>query len=152
MVPRLLAAALASGLSANIGKLLVARQRPYYWVEQGTGLRQQFLGWLPVGGNPSWEQSFPSGHTAAAFGLALGLSALYPRGRVMFLTTAALVAVQRVIFDAHYVSDVLTSCGLAWLIVRCLFFVPAAARFFDKIERVAEPAAQDPSQTVRRAA
>lgn len=152
MVPRLLAAALASGLSANVGKLLIARQRPYYWVDQGTGLSSQFLGWLPLGSNPSLEQSFPSGHTAAAFGLALGLSTLYPHGRALFLTTAALVGVQRVIFDAHYVSDVLTSCGLAWLIVRSLFCVPAAARFFGRIERTAEPPGEESSPRVRRAA
>jgi membrane-associated phospholipid phosphatase len=151
-VPRLLAAALASGLSANLGKLLVARQRPYYWVEQGTGLSKQFLGWLPFGSNPSLEQSFPSGHTAAAFGLALGLSTLYPQGRVLFLTTAALVGVQRVIFDAHYVSDVLTSCGLAWLIVRTLFCAPAAVRFFARIERPAAPPGEEVPPAVRRAA
>lgn len=152
MVPRLAAAALASGLSANVGKLLVARMRPYYWIDQGTGLSNQFLGWLPLGSNPSLEQSFPSGHTAAAFGLALGLSSLYPQGRALFLTTAALVAVQRVMFDAHYVSDVLTSCGLAWLIVRSLFCLPVAARFFGKIEQAGEPPVADSSPAVRRAA
>lgn len=134
MLPRLLAAA-GAGMLANVGKLLVARQRPYYWADQGTGLATQFVEWLPFGGNGSIMQSFPSGHTATAVGLALGLSAMYPAGRVFFLTMGGLVAVQRVVFDAHYVSDVLAASALAWVVVRGLFCTPSVAQFFDRLER-----------------
>jgi membrane-associated phospholipid phosphatase len=71
--------------------------------------------------------------------LALGLSALYPRGRLLFLTTAALVAAERVVFCAHYVSDVLAGAGLAWLVVSGLFRNRRLAGPFERLERRESP-------------
>lgn len=50
--------------------------------------------------------SFPSGHAAAAAGLAAALGWKYPRGRPAFAALAVLSAAQRVASSAHYPSDV----------------------------------------------
>jgi membrane-associated phospholipid phosphatase len=134
-LPRLLAAAFGSGLAANVVKLLVARRRPFAWVDAvGNTLPNQFVEWFPLGLNSGAEQSFPSAHTASAVGLALGLAAAYPRGRVFFLSIAALVALQRTVFCSHYASDVLAGAGLAWLFVLGLFRIPVVDRCFRRIE------------------
>jgi len=49
--------------------------------------------------------SFPSGHTATACALAWCLSRMYPDGRFVFWSFAALVAAQRLFAQAHYLSD-----------------------------------------------
>jgi membrane-associated phospholipid phosphatase len=56
--------------------------------------------------------SFPSGHGAHAFALALPLALLFPRWRAPLLGMAAFVAVARVAVNDHYPSDVLA--GMAW--------------------------------------
>jgi membrane-associated phospholipid phosphatase len=68
-----------------------------------------------------WElQSFPSGHTATAVGLALALSSLYPGGRRLFALLAVLAASQRVLFDAHFLSDTLVAAGIACFVAAFL--------------------------------
>lgn len=59
--------------------------------------------------------SLPSNHTAAAFALAAVLSYLYPRVRPLVLCIAVGVGVCRVMFDAHYVSDVIMGAGLGYV-------------------------------------
>ena len=66
-------------------------------------------------------QSYPSGHTASAFVLAIGLAIVFPRGRYLFLLFAFLSGAQRIGFAAHYLSDV---CGGAIVaLVCCTIFV-----------------------------
>lgn len=144
-MPRLIACAVGAGLMADVVKLTIARLRPWAWIDQAGGtLPSQFVRWFPLGTNTSMDQSFPSAHTAAAFGLALGLSALYPRGRWLFLATAALVAAERVVFSAHYASDVLAGAGLAWLVVLGLFRNRRIAGLFDRFERSEPPRRSSP--------
>ena len=82
-IPRILAAALGSGIAANVFKLFLGRTRPLHFDLDGRGL-ESFTDWLPMLGNHSWNQSFPSSHTAVAAGLAVVLAAFYPRGRWLF--------------------------------------------------------------------
>lgn len=140
LMPRLIACGCGAGLAADVVKLTIARLRPWAWIDQSGGtLPSQFVRWFPLGTNTSMDQSFPSAHTAAAFGLALGLSALYPRGRRLFLTTAALVAAERVVFSAHYASDVLAGAGLAWVFVSALFRWRRIAGVFERYEQRESP-------------
>lgn len=110
-----LACALLSGLAANGMKLLVARTRPRGFDFTGD-VWTTFGPWLPETGA---RQSFPSGHTATAAGLALALMVLYPRGRRVFALLAVLVACQRIECGAHYLSDVLCSAAVGCLVVAC---------------------------------
>jgi undecaprenyl-diphosphatase len=51
--------------------------------------------------------SFPSGHTAASVAAAVALSRMWPAGRVVWWTLAALMAYSRVYLGHHYPLDVM---------------------------------------------
>ena len=72
-------------------------------------------------------ESFPSGHTAVAFGLAFALARLDPRWRWPALMFAIAVGASRVVLRAHYPGDVLGGALVALLTVRLL--TVASARF-----------------------
>ena len=102
------AGVLSAGLYANLIKLTLARSRPHAW--NGENIYASFQGWFP--GKLEYAlQSFPSGHTATAFGLAVGLSWQFPTAAPMFYFFATLTALQRMHGQAHFLSDVL--CGAA---------------------------------------
>ena len=95
-----LGASILTGVIATVMKVMIHRNRPYYLVAE-TG--DQSLS-EAVFNNAT--QSFPSGHTAAAFALAVALSVLYPRGAKVFFAFAVVTGLQRVFAQAHYPSDV----------------------------------------------
>jgi undecaprenyl-diphosphatase len=86
----------------------------------------------------SWQHkyaSLPSGHSAAAFGLAVAVGALWPKLRVPVWTFAAVIGVSRVVIQAHFVSDVVTAAFVGgfgailvrnWFAARGLAFFPRA--------------------------
>jgi membrane-associated phospholipid phosphatase len=151
MLPRLACASWGSGIVANLVKLCVTRQRPYRWLDVGSGgIGEQFGGWFPLAGNQSMNQSFPSAHTATAVGLAFGLAALYPRGGKLFGLLAGLVAFQRFAGDMHFVSDTLFASGLAMLTCLALYRLPICVRTFERFEAGADGEAG--SSVMRRAA
>jgi membrane-associated phospholipid phosphatase len=138
-VPRMLAAAYLAGLFANIGKMLVARVRPRFF--KGEAITESFVGWLPIVFEPSGKfefgfkiQSFPSGHTATAVGMAVGLSLVYPRGSWLFFTFAALAAAQRIDVNAHYLSDTTAAAAVAFLAAALIADARRLGRWFDRIE------------------
>lgn len=102
-------------------------------------------------------QSFPSGHTATAVGLAVGLSLRFPRGAWYFSLLAILAAWQRIDSQAHFPSDTLAAAGIAlwcgallscwWPGVSHVGSPPADPRRIDgATEETAElPAADQPS-------
>ena len=108
--PLLLAivATLIAGGAATGLKLAIGRERPY--LTEG----------VSVWRGPHWprahqpDSSLPSGHTAAAFALALALSRLYPPARGVFLTFAAACGASRALSGKHYLSDVLVGAWLGW--------------------------------------
>jgi membrane-associated phospholipid phosphatase len=104
-----------SSFAANGGKMLIARTRPRDFNFAGN-VCTTFAGWLPP---TNVRQSFPSGHAAAAAGLALALLPLYPNGRRLFPLLAVLVAASRVECGAHYLSDVLCGAAVSCLTVAC---------------------------------
>ncbi|MBS0204958.1 MAG: phosphatase PAP2 family protein [Planctomycetes bacterium] len=113
--PQLLAGSLGAGLIANLLKLLVIRHRPRDIAVLPDSVFETFGGlWSKSGGNAA--QSFPSAHTATAVGLAVMLSAYYPRGRWYFVTMATLVGIQRLECSAHFPSDVLAGATVGWCI------------------------------------
>jgi len=89
---------IASGIITPALKLAVGRSRPNK-TAQDTDVFQPFSG----------EQSFPSGHTTQAFGVASVLAWSYPDQPVigaLAFTVAAGVGLSRINDDNHYASDV----------------------------------------------
>jgi membrane-associated phospholipid phosphatase len=149
-LPRVLACALVSGLTADGVKMLIARARPSDFDFSG-GVWATFGAWFPLTGAGSSGQSFPSAHTATAVGFALGLSWLYPRARYLFPLIAALVACQRVESRAHFLSDVLCGAAIGYLAATALLKVGPLPRCFDFWEHRWKSAAGDKRDTTSAA-
>ena len=111
-------ATLGGGLLANIVKLLVQRTRPRAFDLSDGTVWETFGGWIQKNLSSN-NQSFPSGHTASAFGLAVILAAWYPRGRWLFITVAALVGMHRIQHLAHFPSDVCAGVAAGWFVAAC---------------------------------
>lgn len=92
-----------SGIMANIIKVIIGRYRPEMFFEQGLyGIN--FLNFSLFNFSHGLT-SFPSGHTATTFSLALALSLFFPRTRILLFCFALLVGASRVIITSHYLSD-----------------------------------------------
>ncbi len=140
-VLRIGACAFGAGLAANLGKFSVARWRPHQ-LSVGN-VWDSFCGWFPaLNGRPagvgdaSEIQSFPSGHTATAVGLAVGLTYFYPQGRWLFVFFAVLAALQRIESGAHYPSDTLAAAALACLTSGLCVDPRVLGKWFDRFEHV----------------
>lgn len=83
--------------------------------------------------------SFPSGHAALAFATATCLARTLPKWTAVFFLIACAVATERVLENAHYVSDVVAGAGLGMLCgwIACRL----SARWFTR----ESPASQLPS-------
>lgn len=115
------------GIVATAGKLLIGRPRPKYNdPERFVGP----LGMYPVdqkSGPPilahAWDLgksissdlwSMPSSHTAFAAGVASFLATLYPKLKWLMLALACIVGCGRLLFDAHYPTDVIVGGIIGW--------------------------------------
>ena len=132
-VPRIMAASLGAGLTADIVKLMIVRTRPCQFTFQGD-VWDTFGGFFPLISAGSGGQSFPSAHTATAVGLAAVLSRLYPRGRGLFVVLAVLVACQRVQGGAHYVSDTLAGAAVGCLVAAACLHRGLLGAWFTRYE------------------
>ncbi len=113
----MLASTLA-GVVANASRLTTGRTRPREKIEQGFyGLRHDEE-WL-IG--KSGFNSFPSGHTATAFGLAGVIFFASPLVGIVAIAGAALVAWSSIIIGAHHPSDVTVSILLSLVIARLIW-------------------------------
>lgn len=119
---RVSATAFGAGGVVLIVKHIIPRMRPYAFDPSGDVVSTFELGWSAAAAQSAAVahgaavQSFPSGHTATAVGLAFGLAWLYPRGRWLFALFAALATAQRVQSSAHFLSDTLAAASLASLV------------------------------------
>ena len=109
-------AAVSSGLSVLLVKLVVARQRPT--------------------GPADWQHSlsFPSGDTNIAFVWATALAAQYPTLAVPAFLTATAVALLRVADGKHYPSDILAGAAIG-IVFTCaaVCFAGGVPRWFTRI-------------------
>jgi membrane-associated phospholipid phosphatase len=133
-IPRILVAALGSGLLANVFKLALARTRPNHFDFDLQSALESFGPWFPMLGNPSWNQGFPSSHAATAAGLAIVLSFIYPRGRLLFAGLAVLAGLQRVLEEAHFASDVLWGAAIGCAFAPLCVYGGGLARVLDRLE------------------
>ncbi len=112
-LPRVAACGFVAGLVATGIKLMHARLRPMACPPELEQISRTWQGWWPAfnenlpGSYDYAYQSFPSAHTATAVGFAIGMTWLFPRGKFVFISLAVLSGLQRVVFFAHWPSDVI---------------------------------------------
>jgi membrane-associated phospholipid phosphatase len=123
---QLLGGSLGAGLTANLLKVIVIRYRPRGLATFPETVWATFGGWWS-GTSGNDLQSFPSAHSATAVGLAMMLSAYYPRGRWYFTLLAVLVGMQRVQVSAHYPSDVFAGAIVGWCVASACLLPSGAA-------------------------
>ena len=102
------------GLGFYIGK--APRSAPF--TADVSGKEKIKSDWTP---RPSEKISFPSAHTATAFAFAVGLAALYPPARWIFYALAIACGMHRIIFDAHWLSDVVASVFIGLFVARAVW-------------------------------
>ncbi|MDD3890348.1 MAG: phosphatase PAP2 family protein [Syntrophomonadaceae bacterium] len=103
---------LVSQVFVHTIKRLVNRPRPFMVIEKAISKIR-----------PTCKYSFPSGHTCAAFSMAIVLERALPGTAIMFLPVASMVGISRVYLGAHYPSDVIVGAGIAYIaqIVTCIY-------------------------------
>lgn len=110
----LIAGTLATGhLVVFVLKQIIARLRPTELAQHG-----DYGFALPFSGEPF--TSLPSSHSFTAFAMAAVLSRLQPELRAAAFGAAMLVAVQRMLAQQHFLSDIFVSLFLALLVSRAV--------------------------------
>jgi len=120
----ILAAMVAStlaGMIANASRLTTGRTRPRESPKIEHGFYGPYHNGRILVGVPAYN-SFPSGHTATAFGFAAAVVFASPAWGLLALVGAAVVAWSSIAVGAHHPSDVVVSITLAlmtgWFVVR----------------------------------
>jgi undecaprenyl-diphosphatase len=93
----------SAGIVVEILKLITQRLRPE-------------LSLLPTYVTQAYSTSFPSGHTALAFLIAVVLSHYYPRYAKFFYPLAVIVALSRLYLGVHYLTDVIAGAVVGIII------------------------------------
>jgi membrane-associated phospholipid phosphatase len=132
-LPYLLAALLVAGAIVHVLKVSFARVRPEVSMSitaNGSPEAEHLLKhkphlpleprlgdqWLMGRKGTGWFDSectsFPSGHAASAFVIAVFLAALYPRARLLWFVLAFGCALARVRFRRHFIEDAMFGAAL----------------------------------------
>lgn len=114
----ILAAMIAStlaGMFANASRLTTGRTRPRESPKIEHGFYGPYHNGRILVGVPAYN-SFPSGHTATAFGLAAAILFAAPAWGLLALVGASVVAWSSIAIGAHHLSDITVSMTLAFLI------------------------------------
>ncbi len=110
----LFACGAAGGLAYSILKWFIGRHRPKLQIAPFSF--HPFAGGIFGLFHAEKGLSFPSGDATLAFATAACLSLLLPRASVFFYLAALIVAAERVLENAHYLSDVIAGAGIGILI------------------------------------
>lgn len=124
-LPELAIAAVGASVGCLFLKMLIGRPRPKFddpgvllgpWgaypIDPEVGVRHA---WEIGSGISSDLWAMPSSHTAAAVALSAILIGWYPRLRALAVTLAVLVALSRLLFGAHYPSDLAVGAAVGWI-------------------------------------
>ena len=112
--------AVTGGVIYSLCKWSVGRQRPVVLIDP-FAFRPFRSGWAGLFDEPNL--SFPSGHTCLAFATAACLGICVPRWRPLFYGLAAVVGIERVAENAHYLSDVIAGAGVGTLSAYLAYWV-----------------------------
>lgn len=115
-----------SNMVCGVLKALLGRARPDLWLQS----HEYGFSWLKM---DALHMSFPSGHTTTIMSLAFGLSVIFPRFCLLFVSGGLLVALSRVLLLQHYLSDVLAAMFLASLVVTSLVCVLRQIKWLSKV-------------------
>lgn len=97
---------------------VLAAQGITFWLKGMVGRTRPFEIFQTINTLPSeLGHSFPSGHATGAFAVARALSFRWPKGQVVWLSLAILVALSRVALGIHWPSDVVVGAGIGWSVV-----------------------------------
>lgn len=102
-------------------KVIFDRNRPFVWLQD-----RSVCDFFGAG------DSFPSGHATNYFGFFLPLVVLFPRYKWLLLILPVFIALQRVIVNEHYLSDVLAGilvASLMTLLFQRVFKIQAPSLF-----------------------
>jgi len=110
----LFACGAAGGLAYSVLKWIIGRHRPK--LEIAPFSFHPFAGGIFGLFHAEKGLSFPSGDATLAFATAACLSLLIPRASSLFYLAALIVAAERVLENAHYLSDVIAGAGIGILI------------------------------------
>jgi undecaprenyl-diphosphatase len=122
----LLLSGMLGGLIYSIIKWVVGRERPVLGVHPWSF--HPFSGGI-LGIFTKSGLSFPSGHACLSFATATTLALALPRWIVLWFCLAAIVGGERVLENAHYLSDVVAGAGVGIL---CGIFTWRALNGFEK--------------------
>ena len=116
----LFAAIAASGIAADLLKVVCGRARPKLL------FGADFYGFTWFGWNAD-HWSFPSGHATTIVALSTALWCLWPKHVLLYLLVGATVAASRVVVGAHFLGDAIAGAWLAVLITRGVMLLFARA-------------------------
>lgn len=138
-IPRLATLAFGAGALAVLVRTFVLRGRPNRLNLEIASFEAAWrwsFDWTldHVAAFESSIRSFPSGHTAIATGLTIGLCLMFPRGRVLFVSLLGLSMAQSLASFAHFTSDVMGGLALGLLWSYLCLSPRLLGALFDKIE------------------
>ncbi len=91
-------------------KFGIQRQRPFLFLEMASKLSK--------GPEKIFDPSFPSAHAVFSFMMATLLSFWFPRYRIIFYVSAALIGWTRIYLGVHYPTDVIAGALLGYGITK----------------------------------